>query len=319
VNFDSIFVHRYALKARGDLPLNRLSQRVKFEGALIKVDGGFGCIHPWPELGDDPLDQQLLALANGSRTLLTARTLRCCRLDSQARAAKKSLFDGLTIPRSHYSLPPGSLSVPPGFSRVKFKASSSAEAVERIQGLPSHLRVRVDFNQGLSPAELTEFWIALGESRDRIEFIEDPVRLVDSIWNQVITPLWSVIAIDRNIGNVGGGPAFRIVKPAVDDLAEQEPLAEMFDQRLVFTSYMDHPVGQLFAAFEAASSLKRNPSRVVECGLVTHHLFDEADAFVSALGPPVPELEIPSGYGLGFDDLLNNLPWTLLTATTSSC
>ncbi len=43
-------ISRYRLKARG--LLNSISRRREFEGVLIQIDGGFGCIHPWPELGD---------------------------------------------------------------------------------------------------------------------------------------------------------------------------------------------------------------------------------------------------------------------------
>ena len=39
-------ISRYRLKARGGL--NSVSNRHEFEGVLIQIDGGFGCIHPWP-------------------------------------------------------------------------------------------------------------------------------------------------------------------------------------------------------------------------------------------------------------------------------
>lgn len=315
---DEVQIHRYALKPRAER-LSPRSGRAEFEGVLIQVEGGFGCIHPWPELGDAPLDQQLLALAEGGRTPLTKRALRCCRFDSQARGVGQNLFEGLRIPRSHFSLPEGVFSAPAGFSSVKFKAASAEEALERIRNLAPDLRVRVDFNEALSPAELIDFWENLGEFRDRIEFIEDPVRFEASIWNGMSEALRHVIAVDRAAGEVESGPAYRVVKPAIDDPAEQESLAERFDQRLVFTSYLDHPVGQLFAAFEAANAFKRNPSRLAECGLVTHHLFDETDPFVAALGPATPDLNPPPGLGLGFDDLLHDLPWIPLTTAISSC
>ena len=82
---------------------------------------------------------------------------------------------------------------------------------------------------------------------------------------------------------------------------------------------MDHPLGQMFAAYEAAEMQKRFPNLVIEGGLVTHHLFDDSDPFVSALGPLIPQLQPVAGTGLGFDDLLNDLPWIPLTNTTSSC
>ena len=44
------------------------------------------------------------------------------------------------------------------------------------------------------------------------------------------------------------------------------------------------------------------------CGLQTHGLF-EMDAFTARLGPVKPGFKPPGGSGLGFDDLLEDLPW----------
>jgi O-succinylbenzoate synthase len=80
---------------------------------------------------------------------------------------------------------------------------------------------------------------------------------------------------------------------------------------VVLTSYMDHPLGQAFAAWEAARLALQFPGLVGICGLQTHHLF-EPDGFVELLGPWSPQFQAPPGTGLGFDDLLAALPWTPL-------
>jgi O-succinylbenzoate synthase len=82
-------------------------------------------------------------------------------------------------------------------------------------------------------------------------------------------------------------------------------------QRVVVTSYMDHPLGQAFAAWEAGRLALQFPGLVGVCGLQTHHLF-EPDAFTEALGPWAPSFQAPPGKGLGFDDLLGKLPWKRL-------
>jgi O-succinylbenzoate synthase len=74
---------------------------------------------------------------------------------------------------------------------------------------------------------------------------------------------------------------------------------------------MDHPVGQAFAAWEAARLELQFPGLVGICGLQTHHLF-ESNEFAEALGPWSPEFKAPDGIGLGFDDLLAAQPWTRL-------
>src|SRR6476659_4640671 len=51
-------------------------------GALIRVDGGYADIHPWPELGDLPLDEQLALLARGETPSLTASSLEVASIDA---------------------------------------------------------------------------------------------------------------------------------------------------------------------------------------------------------------------------------------------
>ena len=68
-------ISRYRLKARGFL--NSISNRSSFEGALIQIDGGYGCIHPWPELGDPTLDKCLADLAGARRWPIVRRAIRC--------------------------------------------------------------------------------------------------------------------------------------------------------------------------------------------------------------------------------------------------
>src|SRR5687767_10845778 len=84
----AIFVHRYTLGPR--------------RGALIRVNGGFPDVHPWPELGDAPPDDQLALLEREETTPLTRASLHCARVDGEARTRGVSLFDGLTIPLSHW-------------------------------------------------------------------------------------------------------------------------------------------------------------------------------------------------------------------------
>src|SRR5690242_8481054 len=110
-----IFVWRYTLVPRRSLsPLAGARPR---HGALIRAGDGVADVHPWPELGDAPLDEQLALLARGEMTPLTARSLACATLDARARVAGRSLFDGLTIPPSHW---PGD-DPPPEFDTVKLK------------------------------------------------------------------------------------------------------------------------------------------------------------------------------------------------------
>ena len=116
------------------------------------------------------------------------------------------------------------------------------------------------------------------------------------------------LAVDREAGPHSLAAQVMVIKPAIDEPFLLGEAAVRHNQRVVFTSYMDHPLGQAFAAWEAARFELQFPGRVGLCGLQTHHLF-EPDAFVEMLGPWSPEFQAPAGCGLGFDDLLDALPW----------
>jgi O-succinylbenzoate synthase len=104
------------------------------------------------------------------------------------------------------------------------------------------------------------------------------------------------------------------MSPALQASTLTEILAEAaiaHRQRVVLTGYMDHPLGQAFAAWEAARLELQFPGITGVCGLQTHHLFQD-DGFTEELGPWSPAFKAPGGTGLGFDDLLEALPWTRL-------
>ena len=80
---DPIHVHRYILRSKA--PLNAVSERREHEGAIVRIGDGVGCLHPWPELGDLPLDRQLSILEKGGFTGMIERLRVCCKLDGTAR------------------------------------------------------------------------------------------------------------------------------------------------------------------------------------------------------------------------------------------
>jgi O-succinylbenzoate synthase len=102
-----------------------------------------------------------------------------------------------------------------------------------------------------------------------------------------------------------------VIKPAIEEPLLLAEAAAQHNQRVVVTSYMDHPVGQAFAAWEAARLDLTMPGWVGLCGLQTHSLF-EPDAFTERLGPWTPAFTVPDGHGIGFDELFEKLPWTRL-------
>ena len=281
-----LWVSRYQL-----VPRRRLSGVAAAgarTGALLRLRTdagaeGFADLHPWPELGDVELEQQLAMLARGETTAQSRASLRLAEIDAEARARGVSLFEALTIPESHW---PGN-NPPDGFDTVKIKG---------VMAVPDRVRIRIDFNATLTTEEFLE--IAGTLPRERIDFIEDPCPYDAQTWARLREKTGLRLALDRSVGD--GGYDVLVHKPALS--------ADWPDVRgeVVVTSYMDHPVGQFGAAYVAASH-----ESGARCGLMTHVLY-EPDAFIERIERDGARLLPPYGTGIGFDDLLEKLPWTTL-------
>ena len=312
-------VSRYRLKARGFM--NAVSNRRELEGALIQIDGGFGCIHPWPELGDPPLEKCLADLAGARRWPIVRRAIRCAEYDRAARRFDHSLFEEMEVPDSHATLAKPDVAevaraVETGFSTVKLKLGRDPAAegkfLDDMAAEYPLMKWRLDFNESLAPDAAAEFLMGLSEkTRAALDFVEDPCPYSESSWTALHRQTRVKLAVDREAAPLSGAAQVMVVKPAIDEPFLLGEAAVRNGQRVVMTSYMDHPVGQAFAAWEAARLGLQLPGLVGLCGLQTHHLF-EPDAFTEMLGPWLPVFQAPEGHGIGFDDLLDELPWTRL-------
>jgi len=318
---EPISIHRYILRSRA--ALNAKSKRHAHHGALIRVgdgDYGYGCIHPWPELGDLDLEQTLSHLAEERYTALSRCALQCAHSDAEARSENRSLFEGLTVPQSHATLMMDEAdfqtAAEAGFKMVKVKVGRDLDSeIEFIRAQSSRfdsLEWRLDFNGSQSLESVKQFLHALGEeTRDKIDFIEDAYLLNGSPWVNALGPYDIPMAVDQEVKDACGGFGVAVIKPALNTPTPILERAVEESKRVVFTSYMDHPVGQCFAAWQAALANQSYPEIISTCGLVTHGLF-EPDPFTVALGKPGPEFYYPAGTGLGFDELLKSLKWTPL-------
>lgn len=203
-----------------------------------------------------------------------------------------------------------------GFGTVKLKMGRDVGRELEFLGAMVEawpkLKWRLDFNERLEPEEADRFFGGMAaEWKMAVEFVEDPCPYSAGVWRELFRKHRVNLAVDREAGPDCPGAGVVVVKPALD---EPFPLGEgalRQMQRVVVTGYMEHPVGQAFAAWEAARLGLQFPGLVGVCGLQTHHLFEE-DEFVEMLGPWSPEFRVPGGTGLGFDDQLEALPWTRL-------
>ena len=316
---EDLWYWKYRLTARQ--PVNARSVRREFEGALVRIGEGFACLHPWPELGDPTLAKCLADLAGPRRWPIVRRALRCAKDDADARFIGDALLEEIDLPPSHATLPwqderIADSAVEKGFDRIKIKAGRdpAGEGAFLCATAARHpeLRWRIDCNEAFEPEAAEAFLLGIPEEvRWRIDFVEDPSPYAESTWERLRKAARVPLAVDREAAPGCTAAQVVVVKPAVDEpwlLAES---AAARGQQVVVTSSMEHPLGQCFAAWEAAKLNVQFPGLVGVCGLQTHHLFTPSD-FAERLGRWSPEFRPPGGTGLGFDDLLERLPWKRL-------
>ncbi len=285
-----LYVWRYTLRSRQ--PLSALNPSREHPGALVHIGDGIGCLHPRPELGDLPLDRQLSILVRDGFTSHLEKLRVACKLDGAARRLGRNAFTDFDAPPSHYY-------------------DTKAAMVVKIKGGPELARdpaplrdyaakkLRIDFNQTLSVAQFRDFVRRLDDATiQRLDFVEDPFEAHQLDWDKVQRSTPFDLASDRAPVRA----RVSIVKPACD-LVRARP------GRVIFTSYMDHPLGVLFAAREAAAYYAANPHQEEVGGLASHTLF-EPDEFSERLRVDEENcLLCPPGPAFGFDDLLERLPW----------
>lgn len=317
----TLHYHPYTLYSRGSL--NAVSRRRDFHGALIKVDDvGIGCLHPWPEFGDPPIEEQLDILREGGTTKVIERALHMAAVDGEARRRGVSLFANLEVPMCHYSWDQNQPSPPQiqrviaeGWQAIKTKGWGNVGEVLRwmdsfaSKDTTGSIRLRVDFNSCLEPYQFRNFmeWMS-PRVRDRLDYVEDPFPYDAVPWAEMQAQYGVRLALDKQLRGAVEGFDIAVLKPGrrewrdlVSDLPE--------DTRVVMTSAMDHAIGQSFAAYEAAMGWQVLGDRLDLCGLCTEHLFAQDD-FFGRIRSKGGRLEVDrEGTGLGFDAVLKKLKW----------
>ena len=300
-------IYRYTLHSRDTL--NAVSRRLAFDGILIRHNGGVGCVHPWPELGDLSVEQQIGCLQAGRPTPLIDQALRCTKVDAEARAKGESLFTA-PIPRSHWLVQEGDEPRAVrdlGFDRAKIKLGKDLSIEEQIvaRWASEGFSIRLDCNDSLSVTTMVNFWYEIRYHWSRIELVEDPVPWSGEAW-RILREVGIPLAVDRDARERFRPEYIAVLKPAVSNWLPKG------GARYMVTSYMDHAIGQYWAAYEAMRLRESEYDGLqMNCGLMTHRCF-EPDPFFERIDIDGSRLLPAGGTGLGFDDLLDSLPWETL-------
>lgn len=303
---------------------NKYSPSVLRVGSLLRVtfkDGsvGYADCHPWPELGDKSIEQQLSLLQQLKPTVLARCSLEFARLDAEARAKNYSLFMNQKVPPSHFlitqllSYRPQDIDaiIESGHTHVKVKVGNhpSQEVAHLIRLFAFRpLRIVLDFNEKLSQENFEAFWKAIKPLHQQVDILEDPFHFDPDKWIEAQKRLSVDFACDRQAAASQFWPeaaAYWVVKPAICPLENFDKIPR---EQLIVTSYLDHPVGQLTAAYVAAQV---DPQGEQMHGLNTHLTY-QPNAFSHALSKGGPDFTMPGGIGIGYDEQLAKLEWKQL-------
>jgi O-succinylbenzoate synthase len=281
---------------------------------------GYCDCHPWEELGDSSLEKQLLSLKKGEKTPLLERSLYFAKKDAEARHNQQSLLSHLNLPLSHFLITNiGQWSQHDlqnlrkrGYTHIKIKMGRNLESeIRNLYYLfyQTPFTLRLDFNESLSLEVFEYFLDSISALMPAIEFIEDPIPYHRADWAYLQQKYSVALACDRHVRQGVGDPLscqYLIAKPAIQDVQSlMDP-----KQITLITSYLDHPLGQVYAAYMAAELQKKEGVQKVH-GLHSHYAY-EFNPFSQELAWASHRFKVPAGMGCGFDVLLQNQQWVPL-------
>lgn len=296
--------------------LNAASQTNVRRGALLKFTFsdkliGYSDCHPWTELGDLPLEEQLSLLSQNKITPLIQASRENAKKDARARSKNISLLADQTIPKSHFLIVNllecerstlESLKQE-GFTHLKIKVGRNVEAESQqllTLFLNAPFKLRLDFNETLNREQFDQFCSKMEPLKERIEFIEDPFPFEEQEWTDFQNQGWRLAADRQAIKalDLFHAAKFLILKPS------QRPLFMSNNQDIIVTSNLAHPLDQQVAAYFAATIGSKNHVH----GLLSHRAY-------LPYSPPLnrstsgPDFIVTEGLGYGLDDYLHHLEW----------
>lgn len=316
-------------------PLNSVSAKKERSGVLLKVEWsgrgivGYSDLHPWVELGDQDLTQQLEGLKSGTLSELSRQSLKLAWRDAELRQSRRNIFANGSAIKNNYILPDGSFDDQAllkslrqdGFDTVKLKMGRDlpSELASLASVVAAGFRVRLDFNASIDFKTYLGFIKNLSSSvRDAIEYVEDPFPFDFQLWNEARQ--YAPLALD-NFGTQVPWAAWNqfsslpfdvlILKPAKTDFETVVHLAYKHNLKLTVTNYMDHPVGSMHALGIAMKLKQEHGDKVLQAGCFTHHLYEQ-NLFSQHLTTSGAFIQPVAGMGVGFDSLLETLPWQIL-------
>jgi o-succinylbenzoate synthase len=309
--------------------LNNVTNMGERKGVLLKIewpDGliGYSDLHPWPEFGDAPWEDQLAGIRHGQISPMMEQSIWLARKDAQLRKQDKNAFQGLAIVKNNYIVTDIASEAEgladrlktAGFDTVKIKVGrdlqQEAEFISLL-GRDGAFKLRLDFNSMGTWQTYERFMSSIDKvALQRVQYVEDPFPFDVQAWTEA--KRFAPIAIDNQLSKVDlkklQGKPFDVVvlKPAKNDVNFVLHQSVIHDFKITVTSYMDHPVGVIHALAIASELKKSHPQRILDAGCMTLKLF-QMDSYSAEVVTSGPFLKRPTGKGIGFDALLSREPW----------
>lgn len=298
-----LWAHEYELSSPWHGPSHK--------GMLVKIEWpkkiiGYADVHPWPELGDDPLDAQIKSLTDPRLKPMMERAVSLAWLDGVARREGRSLYKGFQVPFSHYLLPDlFSFERPRLMARLEegyqiFKCKMGGDLKDEtaflrtlVEAAGARARWRIDFNGKLEGPEFEDWATVNQDLLPLIDGIEDPVARQS--YSQAASK-FTLFADRVRLGNDWN----LVIKPEI----QETPTVP--GKRIWYTNNLGHPFGHGVAM---AMSARAGTQEI--CGLqgLQHYSPSVWTETIRYYGPVCLP---PVGTGFGFDQLLPKLSWKLL-------
>lgn len=274
------------------------------KGILLEEEGAYSLLQPWPELGDNPLEDYWHDLKTEKKLPLTQRALELLDLEKTAKS-QKVLLKAKELPLSHSQLQVGDALKESPVLKLKIGRNLESEMayLQKLEETRNPFRLRLDANLKFNREEAFQFFSRLSEKTlCRIDFVEDPIRGTEKDWEALSKNFDLRVAHDFAPESFREVSAVWILKPSrINPWSFVERAAhEMI--RIVVTNALDHPLGHLVTAWESSRILELHPLLIDTCALN------------SEIVPNIEKLlATQSGFGFGMDSTLKGLEWELLS------
>ena len=302
------------------------------QGALFKIEWpggtiGYSDLHPWPELGDIPLEKQMSDLEKGKISKQLEQSIWFARRDALARKADSSLWNQFPRIKNNFiisdlskandeTLDHARMS---GFSTVKIKMGKDFDREKQfaLKILKNgNFMLRIDCNGSLHWQDFETFFSGVEKSyRARLDYVEDPFPYDEKIYREA--RVLTRVAVDRDFSKIDfnqkeAPPVDQLIlKPAIQDVESFMTQVNKWNIPVTVTSYMDHPVGMVHAALLAGELKKKNEQLIGTSGCLHHHLYQK-DVYQAEMMIQGPYIQKVGGKGIGFDFLFHKEAWVPL-------